>query len=161
MKYVVAGFDFTYGYRGEGNMDRMKKDADDMLEVVKVEKIEFEGDKVSSTLIRKMIHLGRVDFIHHYLGKHYQIEGKINLNKNIAEVRVKPHYLVPASGVYEVIVSNGKETWQREAVVEQDHIKLKLENADEKSIKKNQSIQIIWLKCLSPSALIPPLLQSV
>jgi riboflavin kinase / FMN adenylyltransferase len=116
-KQVVAGFDFTYGHRGEGNMDTLKSDSDGKLEGIKVEKIEWEGEKISSTLIRNLVLAGEMEKIASYLGNDYQIKGRIVFRKKHVEVILHPYYLLPASGWYEVTVNLQKETTTQIAVV--------------------------------------------
>ena len=53
--HAVAGFDFCYGYRGAGNMDRLKNDSGGVVDVTKVEKVEYHGEKISSTCIRERL----------------------------------------------------------------------------------------------------------
>ena len=149
VQHVVAGFDFTYGYRGEGNMDRVKEDANQKLDAVKVGKVEFEGDKISSTLIREKICTGRMELIHHYLGKHYQIEGDVCLSEKNAQVIVNPYYLIPCTGLYEVIISNGMETWKQTVVVEKDAIKMVIPHTIRSTNRGTQSVRIMWLKRLT------------
>lgn len=152
-KYVVAGFDFTYGYRGEGNMDGIEKDADDRLKAIKVEKVAFKGEKISSTLIRKLIRLGEMEALPYYLGSHYQIEGKILLNGNKPEIRVMPHFLLPASGMYEVAISNREKDLRLPIIVERDRARLDLAFMNDDFIINHSSVKITWLKCLSSRVL--------
>jgi len=149
VKSVVAGFDFTYGYRGEGNMDRIIEDSEDRLEVIKVNEVTLDGEKVSSTLIRKLIQTGRVELIHRYLGKRYEIEGRMFSNEKTIEFKMNPHYILPASGVYEVIVANGLDTWKQEALVDQEEIQLINPSGNRKNLTGVQSVQVIWVKRLS------------
>jgi len=149
VKSVVAGFDFTYGYRGEGNMDRIIEDSEDRLEVVKVNEVTFDGEKVSSTLIRKLIQTGRVELIHRYLGKRYEIEGRMFSNEKTVDFKMNPHYILPASGVYEVIVTNGLDTWKQEALVDQEEVQLIFPSGNRKISPGVQSVQVIWIKRLS------------
>jgi riboflavin kinase / FMN adenylyltransferase len=116
-KQVVAGFDFTYGHRGEGNMDTLKSDSDGKIEGIKVDKIEWEGEKISSTLIRQLVLAGEMERIPSYLGKDYQSEGRIVFRKKHVEVVLHPYYLMPASGWYEVTVNLHQETTTQIAVV--------------------------------------------
>ncbi|WP_416825613.1 adenylyltransferase/cytidyltransferase family protein [Ectobacillus polymachus] len=153
--HVVAGFDFTYGCRGEGHMDRMKDDADNMLEVIKVKKVELEGEKISSTLIRKVICSGRVEELHRYLGNHYQIEGKVFASNGAAMVQVKPGYLLPAPGMYEVTISNRKKTWKQEAFVIHEQGTCRLHLSENSSLVVRQTIRIGWIKRLQPEVVIP------
>jgi len=107
-KYIVAGFDFTYGFKGAGHMDRLKEDAAGMLEVIKIEKVKFAGEKISSTLIRQLIHSGKIDQIPNYLGEPYHTEGKVTIKRNLAIIHLLPYYLLPPPGIYEVTVFTGE-----------------------------------------------------
>ena len=51
--HAVAGFDFSYGSRGLGNLDRLKKDSGGMIEVTKVEKVECKGKKLALLVFEK------------------------------------------------------------------------------------------------------------
>lgn len=158
--YVVAGFDFTYGSRGMGNMDRIQADSHNQLEAIKVEKVAHNGKKVSSTLLRQMIHSGQMDQIHHYLGRDYQIEAEVFLNKYDADVDVKNHYLIPPSGIYDVKVQNESGSWRQEAIVDQGQIKLPLTKGSEHLIKQDSNVRIHWINQLF-SGLLSHVMQSV
>lgn len=145
-KQVVAGFDFTYGNRGEGNMDRMKADSNGKIDAIKVKKIEFNGEKISSTLIRHYILSGEVEKIPHYLGDSYQIEGRL-LN-NSGDILVKPYYLLPESGTYEVIVSNNQRSLNHPALVMNGDLKLDLSQEPRIPFIENETIRISWIKRL-------------
>lgn len=123
-KQVAAGFDFTYGHLGEGNMDTLKSDSDGKIEVIKVDKIECEGEKISSTLIRNLVLAGEMERIASYLGNDYQIEGRIVFSKKHVEVVLHPYYLMPASGWYEVTVNLHKEATTQIAVVHDGRLTL-------------------------------------
>lgn len=141
---IVAGFDFTYGCRGEGSMDRIKADSAGRLESIKVEKIEFKGEKISSTFIRSLLSSGKVEEIPHYLGEPYQIEGTVSLNKQSVDIVVKPHYLLPDSGIYEVTVTNGRETWKQEAFILSGQLTFMLSEGRKCPLIENETIRIYW-----------------
>lgn len=141
---IVAGFDFTYGCRGEGNIDRIQADSDGRLESIKVEKLEFKGEKISSTFIRNLICSGKVEEIPNYLGERYQIEGTVCLNKHSADIVVKPHYLLPSSGIYEVAVTNGRETWKQEALILSGQLTFMLSGSGKCPLTDNETIRIYW-----------------
>jgi riboflavin kinase / FMN adenylyltransferase len=145
-KQVVAGFDFTYGNRGEGNMDRVKADSEGKIDAIKVKKIEFNGEKISSTLIRHFILSGEVEKIPNYLGNSYLIEGML-LN-NSGEILVKPCYLLPKSGTYEVIVSNNQRSLNHAALVMNGNLKLYLSQEPRNQFIVNETIRISWIKRL-------------
>lgn len=147
-KQVVAGFDFTYGHRGEGNMDTLKSDSDGKIEGVKVDKIEWEGEKVSSTLIRQLVLAGEMERIPSYLGAEYQSEGRIIFRKNQVEVVLHPHYLMPASGWYEVRVNLHLETTTQIAVVRDGRIMILSPQGQVFPFFEWETVRLSWKKVL-------------
>jgi len=61
VKHAVAGFDFSYGHRAAGNIDRLKKDSFNRIDVTKVDKVDYYGKKISSTWICKLIFHGDME----------------------------------------------------------------------------------------------------
>ena len=72
--HAVAGFDFSYGYKGTGNMDRLKSDSGGLIEVTKVAKVECQGEKISSTCIRERLLKGNVEELPDFLGRPYEVK---------------------------------------------------------------------------------------
>jgi riboflavin kinase/FMN adenylyltransferase len=149
VKLVVAGFDFTYGCKGEGNMDRLMADSNGKLNVIKVGKIEFEGEKVSSTIIRNLICSGKVEQIPSFLGEPYQIEGTVLFDKDNVDVHIFPYYLLPSAGIYQVTVSNGFKTSKHKVLVENGKLKLLSAKPWDHSFSHYQMIRIYWEKRLA------------
>ncbi|MDN4523409.1 bifunctional riboflavin kinase/FAD synthetase [Fictibacillus fluitans] len=108
VKHVVAGFDYTYGKYGKGNMAVMEESAGGAFSQTVIEKLERNGQKISSTLIRNLLKDGNVDAIPEYLGRPYSISGKVvhgesrgtSIGFPTANVEPAPEYLIPANGVY-------------------------------------------------------------
>src|SRR3954454_5350379 len=72
VSHAVAGFDYTYGFRGVGNMDRLISDSGGILEVTKVDKVEYQGEKISSTCIREKLASGSIGNLQAFLGRPYE-----------------------------------------------------------------------------------------
>ena len=149
VKYAVAGFDFNYGQFGKGNMDRIEEDSNHLIKGIKVEKVEHDGEKISSTLIRKLISSGKMDIIHRYLGQHYQIQGKIQSNKNSVEVVANPYYLLPPPGVYKVSVLYGDNIINQVVLVTQGVPRIIFSNRNNSLFMDQQDVYIEWIKRLS------------
>jgi riboflavin kinase / FMN adenylyltransferase len=147
-KQVVAGFDFTYGHRGEGNIDTMKRDSDGKLEGIKVEKIEWAGEKISSTLIRQLVLAGEVERISSYLGNDYQSEGRIIFSNKQVEVLLHSHYLMPPTGWYDVIVNLHQETTTQIAVVRDGRLTLLSSQAKVFPFYEGETVRLSWRKVL-------------
>jgi riboflavin kinase / FMN adenylyltransferase len=147
-KQVAAGFDFTYGYRGEGNMDTLKSDSDGKLEGIKVDKIEWEGEKISSTLIRHLVLEGEIERIRSYLGKDYQTEGRIVFRKKHVEVVLHPYYLMPAPGWYEVTVNLHQESTTKIAIVREGRLTLLSPQGQVFPFYEWETVRLSWKKVL-------------
>ena len=113
---IVVGFDFTFGYRAQGNVDSLKKsNYSSFFKTTVISRKDFESEKVSSTLIKKIIaDEGDVELIPSYLGSYYEIEGMLyisyDLNNNNVFLDINEKYIMPKPGVYEVeIIINKKE----------------------------------------------------
>ena len=71
-KHAVAGFDFHYGHKGKGDIASLKVEGKGHFEVSEIKKIEIADEKVSSTMVRKLISEGRIDEVPTYLGTCYE-----------------------------------------------------------------------------------------
>lgn len=111
--HAVAGFDYCYGKMGAGNMDRLKADSGGLLEVTKVNKVEWHGEKISSTCIREKLANGNVEELPKLLGRQYEVE----CNWNGVTLKLRPYYTLPAPGRYAVTMVGGGHTFQTEVVV--------------------------------------------
>ncbi|WP_230157001.1 FAD synthetase family protein [Peribacillus sp. Bi96] len=117
-KHAVAGFDFRYGYKGEGNMEKLKIEGKRFFEVTEVEKFEIAHEKVSSTMLRNLIENGRFADIPAYLGTYFQSHGTINSSyfrsKNHQHflVTLSEAFLTPPPGVYLIEMQNDGNVYE-------------------------------------------------
>lgn len=72
--HAVAGYDFSYGSRGAGNMKTLKQDSGEMIEVTTVDKVEYKGEKISSTRIRRLLLEGNVEELPNLIGHPAEIK---------------------------------------------------------------------------------------
>ncbi|MDR7072187.1 riboflavin biosynthesis protein RibF [Fictibacillus barbaricus] len=77
VKHVVTGFDFSYGKYGKGNVQTLTEEANGRFGQTIIEKIEKEGKKISSTLIRQCLKEGSVESIVAFLGRKYSLNGTV------------------------------------------------------------------------------------
>ncbi len=118
IKHVVAGFDFTYGRLGKGTMETMPFHSRGEFTQTVIEKVEFQDEKVSSTLLRSLIQEGKMDEIPTILGRRYQIAGTVvhgdkrgrQIGFPTANVQVSSDFMLPPTGVYAVRMKV-KDTW--------------------------------------------------
>ncbi len=116
MKAIVVGPDYTFGRNREGDIHFLKEMAKKYhFEVIIPEWIkgtEPESKRISSTRIRELVMNGRVDEIEPFLGRHYQIRGKVIKGRErggsqlgFPTANIKLHdELCPQMGVYAVTV---------------------------------------------------------
>lgn len=116
-KHIVAGYDFTFGRKAEGNMQNIDQFSRSMFSYTVVPKVERFGEKVSTTHIRERIMKGAVDEAAELLGRPYRITGEVvhgdergrTLGFPTANVASKNSFVMPANGVYAVrLIVDGK-----------------------------------------------------
>ena len=104
VKEIFCGEDYTFGYRGAGNIKMLRQFFD--VHVLKL--LEQNGEKISSTSIRSLIASGDIASAKARLGHPYSLRGKIvqgkrrgtNLGFPTANLELAYPYLLPKSGVY-------------------------------------------------------------
>ncbi|GIP56498.1 bifunctional riboflavin kinase/FAD synthetase [Paenibacillus woosongensis] len=110
---AVVGFDFRYGYRGEGDAGMLRELSDNTLEVHTVPPFLIEGEKVSSSGIRRALAEGEVQLAARWLGRRYSIYGTVmhgekrgrQIGFPTANLKPDEHFVLPAKGVYAVRVN--------------------------------------------------------
>ncbi|MFH5810520.1 riboflavin biosynthesis protein RibF [Companilactobacillus sp. FL22-1] len=107
-KYVVAGFDYTYGKKDRANMKTLPDFAQGRFETVTVPEQLIDGKKIGSTSIKSFIESGQIDAANQFLGYRYQNQGVIihglqrgrQLGFPTANLEISGPQLVPKIGVY-------------------------------------------------------------
>lgn len=116
-KHVVAGFDFSFGKYGKGNMESLPFHARGEFTQSTVSKFILDDEKVSSTRIREAIKAGEMEEATHLLGRQYQIKGIVvdgdkrgrTIGFPTANISVSIPYALPSVGVYAVkCIVNGE-----------------------------------------------------
>ncbi len=120
VRQVVAGFDFSFGHKGGGNMALMESFGKENYSVTTVEKLEEDHEKISSTRIRQLLKDGYVEPVHHLLGRPYRVSGTVvNGDKRgrtigfpTANVEPELGTFVPKRGVYAVRIRVQGENYE-------------------------------------------------
>lgn len=110
VKHVTAGFDYTFGKKGQGNMEIMPELCGENISVTVVEKQLEESDKISSTRIRQLLLKGDMENVHELLGRPYRTPGVVvhgdkrgrTIGFPTANVQAADGSFIPANGVYVV-----------------------------------------------------------
>ena len=109
--HVVAGFDYSYGKMGKGNMETIQFHSRGKFDFTVVSKLSTqEEEKVSSTLIRTFLRDGKVEEMPALLGRFYTTEGTVingerrgrTIGFPTANVQMEDQYILPPTGVYAV-----------------------------------------------------------
>lgn len=116
-KYVVAGFDYTYGKKDIANMQRLPEYAQSRFETVTVPEQLINGQKIGSSAIKTFISQGHIQTANEFLGYSYQNQGEVihglqrgrTLGYPTANLAVDGSQLVPAIGVYATRIKIGKK----------------------------------------------------
>jgi riboflavin kinase/FMN adenylyltransferase len=118
VREVVVGHDYCFGRGREGNIDLLKEMGEKHGFTVQVVwAVEADGAVVSSSLIRAMLRLGKVEEAARLLGRHYGVVGRVVQGKGrgakllgVPTANIRPeNELLPATGIYAVRVRRGNE----------------------------------------------------
>jgi len=107
--HLVAGYDFRFGYKGEGNADKLRTACRELgIGCDIVDSIDFDGTAVKSTNIRQLLTSGDVEGANRLLGHRYFLTGTVlegyKLGRTLGTPTINMRYedgvLVPRMGVY-------------------------------------------------------------
>lgn len=107
--WLVAGHDFHFGYKGEGNPQRLREVCDELgIGCDVIPKIQREGITISSTYIRNLIAQGELERANEFLGHPHILTDRVSHGKKLGStlgfptvnLRFPVGVLVPAYGVY-------------------------------------------------------------
>lgn len=109
VRALIAGFNYSFGYKGEGKAEDLKAFGNELGFKVYIEKPYIHhGQAVSSTVIRELLGTGDVAKASELLGEPYQLEGPVKSGKHLgrqykiptANLKLNKDKLLPKSGVY-------------------------------------------------------------
>ena len=117
--HLVAGHDYHFGYKGEGNPERLKAACAELgIGCDIIPKVEQDSITVSSTYIRTLVAQGEIERANEFLGHPYTLSDHVSHGKKLGttlgfptvNLKLKEHVLPPAKGVYatKVILENGE-----------------------------------------------------
>ena len=107
--HVVAGHDFHFGYKGEGNPQRLKEKCAQLgMGCDIIPKVEIDGFTVSSTYIRSLVQEGKMERARWFLGHPHTLSGTVvhgselgrTLGTPTANLLVPQGVIAPGFGVY-------------------------------------------------------------
>lgn len=109
MRLAVAGFNYRFGYRGQGDTELLNELGKKLgFKVIVIEPVKLANEVVSSTKIRSYILQGDMDSVFTLLGRHYSVSGKVAKGRRIgntigfptANIYPEDYLVLPCDGVY-------------------------------------------------------------
>ncbi len=137
--HAVAGFDFSYGSKGAGKLKHIPDDSKNQITVTEVQRVDYLGEKISSTAIRKRLLSTDIHEIPHFLGKHYTVKTLWDGN----QFKPLEQTMLPNKGIYEVMLEYGQHK-MRSIVSINEYGSLRIMKAFDKLTKG--IVKIHWLQ---------------
>jgi len=118
---VYLGQGFAFGHNREGRFALLSQVAGRLGRVAEeVPEVVIRGNRVSSTMIRRLLSTGRINLARRMLGRPYGIESRVIEGRKIAKTQLryatanlKPHNtVIPANGVY-ITLTLVENVWRR------------------------------------------------
>lgn len=110
MKTLIVGHDHSFGRNKEGNFETLQTiSLKNDFEIIRVLPYYYEGELISSTLIRKLIEEGNFDRVNTFLGYNFCLFGKVvqgnqlgrKIGYNTANIVLDySNKIIPKLGVY-------------------------------------------------------------
>ncbi len=114
VKYLIIGYDFTFGKNREGNLQLLETSAKSHgFNIIKLEAHKNNDEIYSSSLIRNFIKNGKIKEANQALGYNFSINGIVNCGKKLGRtigfptINIKPksNMIKPKFGVYKASVA--------------------------------------------------------
>ncbi len=110
VRHVTAGFDFTFGAKGQGTMDDMRQLGEGVFTTTTVARVAENDEKISSTRIRALLAEGKAAETAELLGRPFRSVGIVTdgdkrgrlLGFPTANIIPEDELIVPKNGVYAV-----------------------------------------------------------
>ncbi|TFJ94702.1 riboflavin biosynthesis protein RibF [Lentibacillus salicampi] len=120
IKFLVAGFDYTYGHKGKGNMQVIHEHSRRLFDVTVIDKVQSGDLKISSTRIRELLKSGQIGEANELLGRPLVIRGIVKegdkrgreIGYPTANLEIDSDALLPKIGVYAVKVRFKNEVYE-------------------------------------------------
>lgn len=112
-RYLVVGDDFHFGYERKGNTEYLRAEAAiHGFEIADADTVEVDGERVSSTRIRKALKLGQLEEAGRLLGRPFTFSGRVRPGEQLGRTLGIPTANIvlgrrssPLEGVYAVSVT--------------------------------------------------------
>ncbi len=109
VKFIAAGTDVSFGAKGAGNALLLERCAKELgYELKLIDKVTFDRAEISSSLVRKQVEAGNMEYVTELLGTPYTVSGEVMHGKALGRKLGMPtmnllppkEKLLPPMGVY-------------------------------------------------------------
>lgn len=168
---VREGFNFHFGHKAEGNIERLTEFGKELGFAVKsYAEMKLRGHAVSSTSIRKLLEAGKVEQARHLLGRVFSIHSTPGRGRGYGHKYTVPTInlarydeLIPGNGVYITKTRVGAETFNSVTNIgnrptfgeESFAIETHLLNFHPIAVTAETPVELCFLKYLRPEAKWP------
>ena len=109
-KYIFVSNNFKFGYKRKGDVNQLiKNEKNFKFKIIKPKPLILNNKVISSTLIRKLLSSGKLEFANKLLARPWSIEGKVQKGRKLGEKIGFPtcnmdikDYVIAKPGVYAV-----------------------------------------------------------
>jgi len=107
--HLVVGHDFHFGYKGEGNIQRLQEYcAENGMGSDVISAVKLNGEKISSTRIRLLVQAGEMEKAREMLGHPHELSDTVRYGYKLGRrmgtptinMRIPENVIVPRFGVY-------------------------------------------------------------
>lgn len=108
-RLVIAGFNYRFGYMGEGDVGLLRTMGKKYnFRVIIIPPVKVDNEIVSSTAIREYVKKGEMENVFRLLGRHYSITGEVMDGKRrgrrigfpTANLHPEEYLILPKEGIY-------------------------------------------------------------
>ncbi len=109
IRAMVCGFDFTYAYQKQGNVETLREDGEGLFSLDVIDEVSYRQEKIASSRIRQALSDGDIPLVNELLGYDYFIKGQVihglgnghKLGFPTANILFDKELLLPKPQVYE------------------------------------------------------------
>ncbi|QKY69067.1 bifunctional riboflavin kinase/FAD synthetase [Lentibacillus sp. CBA3610] len=120
IKHLVSGFDFSYGFKGKGNVQTIREHSKGLFDYTMIDEVQSGDQKISSTRIRELLQSGEIGKANALLGRPLIVRGIVKEGEKrgreigypTANLEVSTDALLPKIGVYAVKVLFKNEVYE-------------------------------------------------
>ena len=109
-KYIFVSNNFRFGNKREGNVNQLiNNEKNYNYKIIKPQPLKLKNKIISSTLIRKLLSNGKIEFVNKLLNRNWSIDGKVEKGRQLGKkigfptcnIDIKD-YVLAKPGVYAV-----------------------------------------------------------